>query len=60
MHMYSSLTSADQRALGCDMALVHDDDLARIIEICDDTVSEHFEQGNVVHYVFVVTGRPPT
>lgn len=60
MHMCSSLTSTDQRAPGCDMVLVHDDDLARIIEICDDTVSQHFEEGDVVHYILVVTGRPPT
>lgn len=42
MHMCSGLTLADQRALDCDMVLVHDDDLAKIIEICDDSVGEHF------------------
>jgi len=42
------------------MVLVHDDDFARIIEICADTVGEYFEEGDSVHYMFVVTGRPPT
>jgi hypothetical protein len=28
-----------QRAPGCDMALVHDDDLARILEVSEGTVS---------------------
>lgn len=38
------------------MVLVHDDDLAKIVEICNGTVSEQFEEGDVVHYVFAVTG----
>jgi len=42
------------------MVLVHDDDLARSIEIGDDAVGEHFEESDVVHHMFVVTGRPPT
>ena len=47
------------------MVLVHwhDDELARVIEICTDTVGEHSEEGDVVLYVLVNTGtsgRPPT
>jgi hypothetical protein len=33
------LTRAAQQATGCDLALVHDDDLARIDGIYDDEVS---------------------
>lgn len=31
-----------QRVPDCDMVLVHDDDLARIHEVCDSNVSRRF------------------
>ena len=40
--MHHVLTWAIQRVPDCDMVLVHDDDLARISEICNCNVSRHF------------------
>jgi hypothetical protein len=49
-----------QRAYGCDMVLVHDDDLGTIDGIGEGSVGGHLIINYIVHPMLAVTGIPRT